>query len=106
MRAGLLNETISILQLTTTTSPSGAKKKEYQETHKIKAFKRKLMASLGNGVNASEEFIENTIVLQIRKYSFINDKVRIKHKGNTYSIKLIDNGDKNSYIITCRKVND
>ena len=108
MRAGLLTETIHILELQKTTSDTGAEKREYIETHKIKAYRKKLSASLGTGVNASEEFISNTLVFQVRKYSFLNEDIRLKYRNNTYRIILIDPQDhpiNNTYLITCSKVN-
>ena len=80
--------------------------KVYNETHKIKAYRKKLSASVGNGINASEEFIGNTLVFQTRKYSFINEDVRIKYRNNFYKVILIDLQNDNSYLITCSKVNE
>lgn len=105
MRAGLLNETISIHELRKTTSESGAVTKEYVETHKIKVYRKKLSASVGNGVNASEEFISNTLVFQVRKYRFLNENARIKYGINFYKIILLDLQADNTYLITCSKVN-
>lgn len=106
MRAGLLTETIHILELQKTTSSSGAEKREYVETHKIKAHRKKLSASVGNGINASEEFIANILVFQTRKYSFLNEDMRIKYGNHSYKIILIDKQSDNSYLITCSKVNE
>lgn len=106
MRAGLLKETISIHELRKTTSDSGAKNTEFVETHKIKAYRKKLSASVGNGVNASEEFISNTLVFQVRKYKFLNESVRIKYGINFYRIISLDLQADNTYLITCSKINE
>lgn len=106
MRAGLLNETIGIHELRKTTSLSGAKNTEYVETHKIKAYRKKLSASVGNGINASEEFISNTLVFQVRKYRFINENIHIKYGINFYKVISIDLQSDNSYLITCSKINE
>lgn len=106
MRAGLLTETIHILELQKTTSETGAEKREYVETHKIKADRRKLSASVGDGVNASEEFISNTLVFQVRKYSFLNENIRIKYGIHFYKVILLDPQSDNSYLMTCSKVNE
>jgi head-tail adaptor len=105
MRAGLLKETIHILELQKTTTETGAEKREYVETHKIKANRKKLSASVGNGVNASEEFVSNTLVFQVRKYSFLNENVRIKYGVNFYKIILLDPQSDNSFLMTCYKIN-
>lgn len=106
MRAGLLRETIHIYELQKATSASGAEKREYVETHKIKAYRKKLSASVGTGVNASEEFIANTLVFQVRKYSFLNENIRIKYGSNFYKVILLDLQSDNTYLLTCSKVNE
>lgn len=106
MRAGLLTERIAIYELQRKTSDSGAVKKEYVVTHKICAYRRKLSASVGNGIDANEEFIANILVFQTRKYSFLNEDMRIKYGNHSYKIILIDKQSDNSYLITCSKVNE
>lgn len=105
MRAGLLNESIGILILQTTQSETGELKREYVEKHKIKTYRRKLTASVGSGVNASEEFIANTLIFQTRKYSFLQDTIRISYKDRLYEVILIDSQSDNTYLITCKKHN-
>ena len=106
MRAGLLTEIIHILKLQRTTSETGAIREGYIETHKIKAYRKKISASVGDGVNASEEFISNTLVFQVRKYSFLNESIRIKYRNNIYKVLLLDPQSDNSYLMTCSKVNE
>lgn len=106
MRAGLLTDIICVLELQKTTSETGAEKREYVETHKIKAARKKLSASVGNGVNANEEFISNMLVFQVRKYSFLTENIRIKYGNHVYKVILLDPQSDNSYLMTCSKVND
>lgn len=106
MRAGLLTESIDIYELITTTSATGAVKKEYVKRHTIKANRKKLSASVGNGINASEEFISNSLVIQVRRYPFINEDIRIKYGANFYKVILIDLQADNTYLITCSKNNE
>lgn len=106
MRAALLTEIIHIHKLQKTTSDSGAVTKEYIETHKIKANRKKLSASVGDGVNANEEFIGNTLVFQTRKYSFLNEDMRIKYGNHFYKILLLDIQSDNTCFITCSKINE
>lgn len=106
MRAGLLTETIHIYKEQKTSSPSGAVTKEFVETHKIKANRKKLSASVGDGISANEEFIANTLVFQTRKYSFLNENMRIKYGSNFYKVVLLDLQSDNTYFITCSKINE
>lgn len=106
MRAGLLTETIDIYDLQTTISATGAVTKEYVKTYTIKAHRKKLSASVGNGINASEEFIGNSLVLQVRNYPFINENIRIKYGGNFFKVILLDLQNDNTYLITCSKNNE
>ena len=106
MRAGLLTETIEILQLQVTTSVSGAQKREFVPTHTIKAYRKKLAASVGNGINASEEFISNTLVFQVRKYRFINENMRIRYQSNIFKVILLDPQRDGTCLITFSKVNE
>lgn len=105
MRAGLLTETIHILELQKTTTETGFQKEEYVETHKIKAYRKKISSLVGNGVNASEQFISNTLVFQVRKYPFLNENIHIKYGNNFYNITLLDPQMDNTYLITCSKIN-
>lgn len=106
MRAGLLTETISIHELQKTTSETGAEKRGYVETHKIKAYRKKLSASVGNGINASEEFIGNILVFQVRKYKLLNENIRIKYKDHFYKVISLDFQSDNTYLIICSKINE
>lgn len=106
MRAALLTDTIHILELQKTTSKTGEEVREYVEKYEIKAYRKKLSASVGDGINANEEFIANTIVFQVRKYSFLNESMRIKFKERLYDVVLLDLQRDNTYLITCSKVND
>lgn len=106
MRAGLLTEIVCIYELVKSTHESGEEIKEYLPKYHIKANRKKLTAVVGNGINANEEFIGNTLILQTRKYSFLNENVRIKYGDNMYKVLLLSlESDKNSYLITCSKIN-
>ena len=107
MRAGLLNDTvIHVLELQKTTNETGGVEKKYVEAHTIGAHIKKLSASVGDGVNASEEFISNTLVFQVRKYSFLNEDTRIKYRDKFYDVILLDPQRDRSYLMTCSKVNE
>ena len=106
MRAGLLKERIEVLELRKITSETGSERKEFVPAHTIKAYRKKLSASVGTGVNASEEFIENTIVFQIRRYSFINETSKVRYNGNRYKVILIDRQLDNTLLITLSKDNE
>lgn len=105
LRAGLLRETIHIYELKKSTSETGSQTEKYVKTHTIKATSKKLTASMGNELNANEIFISNTLVFQVRRYSFLNENVRIKYGSRFYKIILIDKQSDNSLLITLSKIN-
>ena len=105
MRAGLLRETIHIYTPQVVINETGEKFSDYIESYKIKAFRKKLSTSVGKGINASEEFIGNTLVFQTRKYSFLNEDVRIRYHDKFYKVILLDIQLDNSYLITCTYIN-
>lgn len=106
LRAGLLTEKIHIYKEKKVESSSGFMEPEYEKTHTIKAAKKKLSAVVGSGVNASEEFIGNTLIFQTRRYSFLNENIRIKYGDNLYKVILIDPQNDNSFLITISKINE
>lgn len=107
MRTGALNETISLLSLREIKDETGGVAREYVCTHTIHVERRNLSAVLGNGVNAMEEFIGNTVVFHTWKYSFLNESMRVKYNDTLFSIVLIDpQPDKKSCLITCKKINE
>lgn len=107
MRAGLLrHEILDFQELQTTKSPSGATKKEYVSILKTRASKRKLTAVVEkDGVNASEQFIGNMIVVQVRFNPLIKENMRVLYHSRTYSIQLLDKQPDNTYLITLKKEN-
>lgn len=106
MRAGLLREFVEFLELTEIKSNSGFAKKEYVSFLSTRCSRRKLSASMGDGLNANEEFIANTVVIQVRYNSLIEESNRIKYNGKMYKIILLDKQlQDNSYLITMTKIN-
>lgn len=107
MNAGSLrHEILDFQELQTTKSPSGATKKEYVSILKTRASKRKLTAVVEkDGVNASEQFIGNMIVVQVRFNPLIKENMRVIYHSRTYSIQLLDKQPDNTYLITLKKEN-
>lgn len=107
MNAGSLrHEILDFQELQTTKSPSGATKKEYVSILKTRASKRKLTAVVEkDGVNASEQFIGNMIVVQVRFNPLIKENMRVIYHSRTYSIQLLDKQPDNTYLITLNKEN-
>lgn len=105
MRGGLLKEFITFSELREIRSVSGAMKREYAEVLRTRCCRKKLTAAYGNGLNASEEFIANTIILQVRCNALINERQRITYQGKGYKIILLDKQPDNTYLITCSKEN-
>lgn len=106
MRAGLLTERISLFERQKITSDSGFETTEWVKKTDIHARRIKLKAVVGDGVNANEEFIGNTIIFQVRAYSFIKDEMRIEYQNTMFKIILLDKQrSDNTYLITCSKKN-
>lgn len=105
MRAGALDEPVVFKRLVEAQSASGAVTKVYRSYYPTRAARRKLSAVVGNGLNASEDFIGSTIVLQVRIHPCIKDDQRVEYMGNDYKINLIDKQGDGTYLLTCQKIN-
>lgn len=107
MRAGLLREILVFEELKAVTSPSGAVSKCYVKVYTCKGYKKKLsFIRDADGMNAREEFIENTLVFQVRYHPVINEKQRVLYQGQYYSITLLDwQRFDNTYLVTLSKMN-
>lgn len=103
MQAGLLRERVVFEEARKVKTESGFVEKEYFPILTTKAYKKKLSAVGGDGVNAFESFIGNTVILQVRWNPVINENLRIDYQGRKYKIKLLDKQTDNTYIITCSK---
>ena len=101
MRAGLLKEWITFYGLKESRTPSGAVEKKYDEAVlKVRCYRKKITAPVGNGLNAYEEF-------QVRYNPTINERQRISYQGRMYKIVLLDKQhEDNTYLITCSKINE
>ena len=106
MRAGLLRDKISFLELTEIRTESGFKKKEYTNVLTTRCSRRKLSAQYGDGLNANEEFIANTVVVQVRFNRLIKEKQRVDYNSKKWNIILIDKQADNSLMITLSKINE
>lgn len=108
MNAGSLrHEILDFQELQIVKNPvSGATKKEYVSILKTRASKRKLTVVVDrDGINASEQFIGNMIVIQVRFNPLIKENMRIVYHGRIYSIQLLDKQPDNTYLITLNKEN-
>lgn len=110
MRAGLLRDILEFQECENIKSPSGAVSKgNWVKKLTARASKRRLTAIVDkDGVNASEKFIGNILVFQVRYNPKINTNQRVIYNGAKYSIQLLDRPvyDLNTYFITLRKIND
>ncbi|MFV0326885.1 MAG: head-tail adaptor protein [Bacteroides xylanisolvens] len=106
MRAGELREKLEFYELQTVENPvTGSRKEKYVFLLYARAAKRRLTAVVNpDGISASEKFIGNIIVFQVRYNPRIKENQRIVYENQKYDIKLLDRQG-NSYIITLHKVN-
>lgn len=106
MRAGLLTEMLDFREKVKTKTPSGATREEFVSILQARAAKKRLTLVVEkDGVNASEQFIGNFIVFQVRYDPRIKDNQQVVHRGVTYAIQLLDLQTDNTYVITLRKAN-
>lgn len=103
MQAGLLRERVVFEEARKVKTESGFPESKYFPILATKAYKKKLSAVGGDGINAFESFIGNTVILQVRWNPVINENLRIDYQGRKYKIKLLDKQTDNTYIITCSK---
>lgn len=107
MRAGLLRELLEFQDLTISKSPTGATSKVYTPAFKVRGCKQKLSLIADTaGVNASEQFLGNTLVFQIRYNPSIDEDQQVIYQGTRYAIQLLNRRPDNSYLITLKKIND
>ena len=105
MRAGLLKYRITFLQLKEVQGWSGATTKTWEEVLGTRCAKRKLVTQ-GLGVTALEEFVSETVIVQVRYNGLIQDKQRFKFGRYTYRITLIEDQDDHTLLITGVRLND
>lgn len=105
MQAGLLRYPITFIASTSTKDRSGAVEKTWTNVLTTKCARRRL-ATAGMSVNAMEEFIAGTVVIQVRKNSKINDKERFEFNSYRYRITLIEEQTDNTLVITGTRLND
>lgn len=105
MRAGLLKEKLTFLDEVKTSSSSGAPVKQWNAVYSCKAFKRQTSASIGDGLNAKELFVNYNLVFQVRYNPLISDSQRVEYRGRMYKIvPPLDYRQDNTYIITLNRV--
>ena len=105
MQAGLLKYPITFLQLTTSKDVYGAVTKMWQTALTTKCARHKSRTK-GMSIDAMEEFIQGTVVVQVRNNALINDKQRFDFGNYRYRITLIEQQDENTLIITGTRRND
>ncbi|WP_106831162.1 phage head closure protein [Parabacteroides pacaensis] len=107
MRAGLLREAVVFEEFREVKTTSGFVKKEYVPVLRTKAYRKKLTYYRNEGVNAFEEFTDDTVILQVRRNLLINENLRVRYNDKYYKIRLLDlQITDNTYLITCSKIND
>lgn len=106
MRAGLLKDKVVFQKLVEIRTETGAVEKSYVDDVITRAWRKKLSANVGSGMDAYEEYIANTLILQVRKNNKITELHRVSYKGKLYKIVVIDEQSDNTYLITMRKINE
>ena len=84
MSAGELKERIELLRSIKKEDNTGDIVAEYEPYRSIRASRRNQSYKIGNGLNAKEEFIEQTLVFKVRNYPFIKYDLLVKYEGSIY----------------------
>lgn len=102
MRAGLLKYTLVFKEPVETVSEFGSVEREYREVFRCRAYRKKQTLVSKEDI-AYEQFVNQTIVMQTRKYPQIKYECRVEYAGCTWEIKMIEpNG--NELTITMKKI--
>lgn len=105
MQAGLLIDKVTFYSIEDVRDEFGGVAKTSEEILVTKCYRRKLNTG-GMGVNAIEEFISGTIVLQVRKNALIQDTQHFSYGNYKYKITLIDRQRDGTLLITGTRLND
>lgn len=99
-----MREIIVIEEFVKVQTSSGFERQEWRPVLTCKACKKRQTVSPGNEMNASEVFIDRTVIFQTYRYPVLNESLRIRWNGFIYKIMLLDpQAVDNTYLITCRK---
>lgn len=103
MRAGLLREKVSFYAETRVQNSAGELVKTSQMVLATLCYRMKKQGGLL--LNASEEFITSTVIIQIRKRAVIKEGMLFRYQNKDYRIENIDEISDQTQIITGKKVN-
>lgn len=106
MRAGMLRELLVFKSPVETQGLTGAVKREYKETFRCRACRKKMsLIADRDGVSAMEQFVGHTLVFQVRNYPVIQENQHVLYNGNEYLLKMINPqmGD-NTLLLTLEKI--
>lgn len=99
-----MKDIITIEEKKDTQTPTGFVRSEWVQVLNCKACKKKQSVAPGNEMNASEVFIDKTVVFQTYRYPSIKEGQRIRWNSSLYTIVLLDPQTvDNTYLITCKK---
>ena len=104
MRAGLLKERVAFLRAEEKETASGYVQKDFHTVYRCRAYRRKLAAT--DGVDAMEDFITQTVMLQVRRHPLMEGCDRVEYQGRAYKLVLADLQTDNTLILTCKLINE
>lgn len=90
MRAGALRDILIFEAPIEVRSPTGAASREYKEVFRCRAYRKKQTLLSAEEVNAYEQFVYQTTVMQVRKYPQIKYGCRVRYAGCIWEIKMIE----------------
>lgn len=103
MRAGLLRYTLVFEEPIEIRSDFGSISKEYKEVFRCRAIRKKQTLLSKEEENAYEQFVYQTVIMQVRRYHKIKYGLRVRYADCYWDIKMIEpNG--NELTLTLKKI--
>lgn len=104
MRAGLLKEKIKVFGYKTSTSATGAQKKDLVELGTIRCYRKTKVENANT--TGQEEFVAGNLVLQVRNNCILSSATQIEYAGDTYHIvQILPVISDNTRLIKATKIN-
>lgn len=90
MRAGQLNYILVFEEQVEVKSSTGFTSGKFSEVFRCRAYRKKQSLLSAEEVSAHEQFVHQTMVMQVRKYPQIKYGQHVRYAGCIWDIKMIE----------------